>query len=779
MGVKDHSFVILDGAMGTSLLKLGLEPGYPGEFLNIEAPEKVVQVHKSYIEAGSSVIYANTFGISSRKLKDAPYTMEELLCAGVKNAKRARGNKAVKIALAMGSLGEMLEPVGDLSFEECYEAYREQVVIGVKEGVDLIVLETFTDLYELKAAILAVKENSDLPLMASMSFESNGRSFNGCLPESFAMTAESLGVDVLGINCSMGPDGIYPLIERISKMTELPLLVKANAGLPNQEGNYSMSRDKFVSEMIKISKLGVKYLGGCCGTDASYIQLLSKVLTDEICPERKMKPTVGLCSPTEMVTFDEFVTVGERINPAGREDLKSALRKNDYLPVVREAILQSDNCDILDVNLSVPGLDEAKLMTKIVKEIQGVVDLPLQIDSSNPAVLEAGLRVVNGRPIVNSVTGDRQSMDRVFPLVKKYGALCIGLCYDESGIPETAEARYRVAEKILEGAESYGISRDHIIIDALALPVGAKPEAAAVTLKTIELLHNRLGVKTALGISNVSFGLPMREALNRDFLTMARQRGLDLAIVNPLSESLRESLITYDILMGKDIDLNNIKMKKTPEKDLKPEESPSVEVCLRKGLEDSLLDIVEEQLEHDSPMEVIEKLLIPALDEIGRSYEEGEIFLPHLIRAASTVGTAFNFLKAKMQTGTAVRSKGEILLATVEGDIHDIGKNIAKVILENYGYDVVDLGKDVPVGKVIKEAKKRNIKLIGLSALMSTTLPNMKRTISELRKWDPTVKVMVGGAVLTENYARSLGADYYVSDAMEDVTIAQNIFKND
>lgn len=779
--IDKNKYVVLDGAMGTALTKLGLKPGEIGEFWNIDHPEKVIQVHKSYINAGADIIYTNTFGISRKKLEGKKYSTSELLKAGVKNAQIARGNEDIKIALSIGSIGEMMEPMGTLKFDECYELYKEQVVLGEEAGADLIVLETITDLYEMKAAILATKENTNLPVISSMSFEENGRTFNGCLPESFAITATGLGVDVLGINCSLGPFEIYPLIERISKVTNLPLIVKANAGLPDFDGDYTMESGDFVQGMEKIAQLGVQYLGGCCGTDDEYIQKLSNLVSNKFVPERATIEISAICSPTQFLKLEGFVGVGERINPTGRKDLKTALERGDYNPIVKEALLQSEGyCQILDINVGTPGVDEINAMTTAVKKVQEAIDLPLQIDSSDLEAIEAGLRYYSGKAIVNSVSGEKDKMDKFFPIIKKYGAAFIGLALDEDGIPSTAKGRLEVARKIVDTALSYGIPKEDIVIDTLALTLSTDDNSALISLETIELIKEELGVKTIMGVSNISFGLPNRDQINSMFLTMAIDRGLDLGIINPISPKTQDGLDTYFLIKGLDPVAENYIENQQVEKQTKTIKTKNLTVtdCLFKGLEKELEEIVSDLLEKKTSIEIMNKELIPSLDKVGLAYENGEIFLPQLIKAASTAGVGFDILKASLpEDSEGEISKGQILLATVEGDIHDIGKNIAKVILENYGYDVIDLGRDVPVDVVVEEVKKRNIQLVGLSALMTTTLVSMEKTIQKIKEYDPTVKIMVGGAVLTEEYAIKIGADYYVRDAQEDVAVAKEVFE--
>lgn len=775
----ENKYILLDGAVGTCLAKLGLEPGKKGEFFNIEAPEKVIQVHRDYVEAGSQIIYANTFGISPLALEGQKYSTEDLIVAGVRNAKVARGDREVKIALALGSLGHMMEPMGSLSFERAYEEYRVQVQIGAREGVDLVVLETITDLGELRAAILAVKETTNLPLITTMSFEKNGRTFNGCLPESFALTATSLGVDALGVNCSLGPFEIYPIIERIARVSPLPLVVKANAGLPDIEGKYTMDSQRFVQGMERILDLGVQYIGGCCGTDPSYIRGLGQVIKGRTPKKRDFKIRPAICSPQKYIPLEGFIGVGERINPTGRPDLMEDLEKGETRALVKEALLQAQGpCQVLDLNLGGPGLDEEALMPKAVRDIQALVDLGLQIDSSRPEVIEAGLRAYNGKAIVNSTTGEEAKMEAIFPLVKKYGAAIIGLCLDEGGIPPDGQGRLQVARKILKKAQDYGIPKEDIIIDPLALTLASQEDSALVALETIDLIKEELGLRTILGISNISFGLPHRDLVNSAFLGQALDRGLDMAILNPLSPRIGETLLVADLLGARDPQGKKFisQLGQASKEEARPHRELSLDYALAMGLGQDLVGLVEDLLGEKSELDIIDQDLIPALDKLGLKYEKGEIFLPQLIKGASTASLAFDRLKASIRSkGQEGIKKGDIVLATVKGDIHDIGKNIGRLILENYGYNVYDLGKDVDPREVLKKVREKKIRLVGLSALMTTSLPPMEETIRILKEYDPGIKIMVGGAVLTEAYAKKVGADYYLGDARDNAKVAREV----
>lgn len=768
--------IILDGAMGTMLQKYGMKIGERPELLNIHSPEIVRRVHEEYVKAGSEILYANTFGANRKKLFGSGYSVEEIISSAVENA---RVNDSVKVGLSIGPIGEMLEPMGTLSFEEAYEIFAEEVKAAVNSGIDLIAIETMTDLYEVKAAVLAAKEYSDLPIFTTMSFEKDMRTFTGCTVESFATTMNGLGVDAIGINCSLGPVEIFPILERLSQYTELPLIVKANAGMPNFDDTYDMKSAEYFEAVEKISELGVKYIGGCCGTTPEYIEIISTNLKGRTVPRREVKRVSAVCTPTKYLEIDGFTMIGERINPTGKPELREALIKESYDRILSEAIAQEEEgAQVLDVNLGLPNIDEARLMGEVVKEIQSVVSTPLQIDSSTVEVIEAGLRVYNGKPIVNSVNGGRDSLKAVLPLVKKYGAAVIGLTLDENGIPSKAEGRYEIAKRIVEEAESHGIDRRDVFIDCLALTVSHDQSSARESLRAIGMVKE-LGVKTVLGVSNISFGLPNRDIVNANYLLMALEAGLDLGIINTGSEVVMDALSAYAVLNGTDVNASEFiekfsieAVEKTPE----PKGDITLEYAVSKGMVGEVVGIVERLLQTVEPMEIIDEQIIPILDRIGDSYDKGEIFLPQLIQSADAAQAGLEIIKSKLRETSADNvSKGKIILATVEGDVHDIGKNLAKLILENYSYKVYDLGRDVKVEKIVDFARDSGIKLVGLSTLMTTTIKNMKETIEELKKLDSEIKIMVGGAVLTEEYASDIGADYYVKDAKANVLVAREV----
>lgn len=781
-----NDFVYLDGAMGTMLQQSLLQLGERPEVLNITHPHEITQIHKSYIDAGSDIVYANTFGANAHKLEGCGYSVEEIIAAGIRNAKAACEGSDARVALDIGPLGEMLEPSGVLCFEDAYALFAQMVKAGVEAGADLIVFETMTDLYEMKAGVLAAKENSELPVFVTMTFEENKRTFTGCSIEAFALTAEGLGCDAIGINCSLGPDEILPIATTLSQHTSLPLIVKPNAGLPDPETNmYVMTAEAFGPAMAQMAQLGIKYLGGCCGTTEAYIRELVKH-TASIPYEKKSNETIAaICTPTKTVTMDDVRVIGERINPTGKKRFKQALIDGDMDYILGQAMEQVEaGAHILDVNVGLPDIDEVAVMRRTVKALQSVVDVPLQIDSSDPEAIEAGLRVVNGKAIVNSVNGEQASMDRILPIVKKYGAAVVGLTLDENGIAQTAQGRFAVAQKILNEALKYGIPKEDVYIDCLTLTVSSEQQAAQVTLDAMELVKKRLGLKLVLGVSNISFGLPNRALINRSFLLLAMSKGLDLAIINPNSDPMMDAVFAYRVLYCKDIDADDYIARYVNET---PHAAPSVVAdagapdmelshAVQKGLKEEVRRLTMRELQTKSETEVIDRILIPALDEVGKNFEAGSIFLPQLIKAATASQAAFELIKEKIaESGEEQISKGKILLATVKGDIHDIGKNIVKVILENYGYQIVDLGRDVPPERVVETAIAQDIKLIGLSALMTTTLVTMEQTIRELRESGHDCKVMVGGAVLTESYAHKIGADYYAKDANEGVDIARRV----
>lgn len=772
-------YVILDGAMGTMLQSQGLEAGDIPELLSITEPEKIINIHKSYIEAGSNIIYANTFGANRYKLEDCRYSVSEIINAAVNNAKKACEGTDTLTALDIGPIGQLLEPTGNLKFEEAYDIFKE--IINAGSEADIIVFETMTDLYEVKAGILAAKENSDKPIIVTMTFEENMRTFTGCSLPSMAVTLEGLGADAIGVNCSLGPKELYPVIEEISRWTNLPIVIKPNAGLPDPITNkYSITPAEFAQCIGELNKFGIRLVGGCCGTDPNFIRETVKVLST-------LKPVISqkeipsaVCSPVNTVTVDMPRIIGERINPTGKKLFKEALRNKNTDYILGQAIEQvQGGAEILDVNVGLPEIDEKEMMVTAVKAIQGVVDAPLQIDSTIPEVLEAALRVYNGKPIVNSVNGEEESLNTVLPLVKKYGAAVVGLTLDKNGIPHEAEKRIEIAEKIMNRALEAGIPKRDIYIDCLTLTASAEQAAVMETLKAVEAVKNKLGLHTVLGVSNISFGLPNRPIINANFLTMALTKGLDLAIINPNAEAMTGAVRAYRLLANYDknsADFIKIYGSSTPVAAKNTASEHTLEYAIEKGLKNEAKAITEKLLETKGPMEIINEIIIPALDKAGNEFESGRIFLPQLILSAGVAQEAFEVIKKEIaKSGNSSISKGKIVIATVKGDVHDIGKNIVKVLLENYGYTVIDLGKDVEYETVVNAVKENNCRLVGLSALMTTTLGSMKNTIKLIRENGLDCNVMVGGAVLTPDYAESIGADYYSKDAKQSVDIAKEV----
>lgn len=780
--------LILDGAMGTMLQKNGLEFGELPEILNIISPEIVIDIHKKYIRAGSNIISTNTFGANEIKIKDTSYTVEQLIKAAVKNAKKAIGDREIYIALDIGPIGELLEPMGTLSFDEAYNVFKRQVIQGQKENVDLILIETMTDLYEVKAAVLAAKENSNLPIFCTMSYEKDGRTFTGCNILSMVMVLEGLGVDAIGINCSLGPKEIEPLIYEVLEISKIPVMVQANAGLPSViDGNtvFNISPEEFAKYGIRFAKKGVKILGGCCGTDDTHIQALVKAVKDvkNVKSEKTLNNINGVCTPTKAVILDEIKVIGERINPTGKKTFKEAIKRGDMKYILKEAIAQVDaGAEILDVNVGLPEINEEKVMVRAIKEIQSILDIPLQIDSTDPKVIESGLRIYNGKAIVNSVNGEDKVLDSILPIVKKYGASVIGLTLDENGIPKTALERFKIAEKIVNRAKKYGINKEDVYIDCLTLTVAAQQEDVKETLKAITLVKESLEVKTTLGVSNISFGLPNREFINRTFLSVALYMGLDLPIIDPLDKEMMDTIKASQVLWNQDKDAKkylkyyqNNKHEEKNEKQNKKEDKDLFQIIIS-GIKEEAMNATKKLLESKDPLIIINEYIVPALDLVGEKYEKGDVFLPQLIRTAETVKSSFEIIKKEIMRKTNINiSKGKIILATVKGDIHDIGKNIVKVILESYNYEIIDLGKNVSVKEIAEEVMENDIKLVGLSALMTTTVKSMEEIIFKLKNINPNLKIMVGGAVLDEDYANMINADYYAKDAKDAVAIAKKV----
>lgn len=784
----EKEFIILDGGMGTMLQSQGVELGKVPEVLNITHPEVVQAVHKMYIQAGTNLISTCSFGVNEYKIQGCGYSVDELVSAAVKNAKEAVKGTDVKVSLDIGPIGRLLEPNGNLSFEEAYEIYKRQIIAG--QGTDVITIETMTDLYELKAALLAAKENSDLPVICTMSFEANQRTFTGTEVRSMALTAEGLGADAIGMNCSLGPAEFKPLIEELSKWTTLPIVSKANAGLPDPStGAYTVDAEDFAELSAELIPYGLKFVGGCCGTRPEFIQAVVEKFKDKVYMPQNPEIPSAVCTPEKTIIIDQPRIIGERINPTGKKKLKEALKNDDMDYVLSQAADQiRDGAEILDVNAGVPGIDEKKVIVNIIKSLQGITDAPLQIDSGNPEVIEAALRVYSGKAIVNSVNGEEKSLNAILPIVKKYGAAVVGLTLDEDGIPKTVEKRIEIAQKILDRALALGIPKRDVYIDALTLTVSAEQENAANTLKAIRHIKEVMGLKTVLGVSNISFGLPNRGLINHNFLQMALTCGLDLPIMNPAAPDMVRAVDTYKLIMNIDQGAKNYIAKYSDEISEKAvatkqteafqsvETVSELEYAITNGLASKCRDLVAVELESHEPIDVINQTLIPILDKAGKQFEKGVIFIPQLMLCASTAQTAFEVIKERLESaGEDKSSRGKIIIATVEGDIHDIGKNIVKVILENYGYEVIDLGKDVSPQAILNCVQEEKSKLLGLSALMTTTLPAMVKTIELVKAAVPDCKIMVGGAVLTEEYAMQIGADYYVKDAKASADVAKNV----
>ena len=776
--------VILDGAMGTVLQQRGLPPGGKPELLNFTNPDLLRSIYQEYIEAGSRIICANTFGASAPKLAGTGRTVDEVVSAAVAIAKDAAAGTDVKVTLDMGPLGELLEPLGTLPFERAYEYFKEVAIAGEKAGADLVSIETMTDLYEAKAALLAVTENTNLPVLVTMSFEQNGRTFTGCTIPSMARTLEGLGANAIGLNCSLGPDLLAPLLKELCENTRLPVIAKPNAGLPDPAtGKYSMGPEEFVRSLLPCLDVGVTIFGGCCGTSPDYIRALSNALKDKTPAPRIYESTGFVCSAMTPCKLSGVRVIGERVNPTGKKRFQQALLENDLDYILDMAVQQEDaGADILDVNVGHPGVDEVSMLPQVVKKIQSAVALPLQLDSTNAGALEAGLRVYNGKAAVNSVNGEQAVLDRILPIVKKYGASVVGLCLDENGIPQTAEGRVAIARRILDAAFSYGIPAEDVWIDCLTLTVSAQQEQAAETLKAVRMVREELGLQVVLGVSNISFGLPNRVAVTRSFLTQALAMGLTLPIINPNQREMMDAVAAFKVLSGEDAGSRDYIARfadGAPAQTVSAASSSTLtlEDSIARGLEGDAGKLAREALKTQDELSLVEQRLIPALDKVGTDYESGKAFLPQLLSAAQAAQSVFEVIKTSIaeKGGTPVK-KGKFVIATVKGDIHDIGKNIVRTVMENYGYDAVDLGRDVPPEVILDTVRAQNISLVGLSALMTTTLPAMEETIKLLHTLESPPMIWVGGAVVTPEYAAQMGADHYAKDARQSVDIARKVF---
>lgn len=786
--------LFFDGGMGTLLQERGLKQGELPEVWNLEHGEEVSAIHQAYIEAGSDLILTNTFGANALKFHDDRYTVKDVVDAAAANVKAAveksGAGRKIYIALDVGPTGKLLKPMGDLDFEDAYRAFREVMVYGEAAGADLIHIETMSDTYEIKSAVLAAKENTNLPVFVTAVFDERQKLLTGADIPAFVSLLEGLGVDALGVNCGLGPKQMIPIVEEIQKYTSVPVIVKPNAGLPVQRNGkavYDVDPDTFAEKMREIVGLGAAVAGGCCGTTPAHIYAMTEMCRDIILKPVVKKNDTIVSSYGQAVIFKEgSKIIGERINPTGKKRFKQALREHDIDYILKEGIMQEDKgAHILDVNVGLPDIDEAEMMAETVMGLQSVTSLPLQIDTADAETMEKALRIYNGKAMVNSVSGKQESMDMVFPLIKKYGGVAVGLTLDEDGIPETAEGRIRIAKKLIAEAVKYGIEKKNIVIDALAMTISSDPQGALVTLETLRRVKEELGVHTVLGVSNISFGLPERPVINASFYTMALYNGLSAGIINPASEEMMKSYAAFHALMNLDENcsryiasygVSGSEVKQTGS--VKTENGMTLRMTIECGLKDEADKLARELAKERKPLDIINGELIPALDDVGRGFEKGTIFLPQLLLSAGAAKAAFDVLKGNMTSKEAdEKQKEKVILATVKGDIHDIGKNIVKVLLENYGFDVIDLGKDVSPEVILQTARDKKVRLVGLSALMTTTVVSMEETIRLLNQSLPECKVMVGGAVLNQEYADMIGADFYGKDAMQSVYYAQKLLK--
>lgn len=779
--------LFFDGGMGTLLQEQGLQAGELPETWNLKNPEPIIQIHKAYLAAGADIILANTFGANRFKYGE---DLEKIVTAGVANAKKAvaESGKKAYVALDIGSTGKLLKPMGTLDFEEAVGVFAEIIRVGEKAGADLILIETMSDTYELKAAVLAAKENSTLPIMATVIFDESKKMLTGASPQVVVSLLEGLGVDALGINCGLGPKQMKEIVKELLKYASIPVIVNPNAGLPRSENGktvFDVGAEEFAEDMEEIVIMGAWFAGGCCGTTPAHIQaMVEKCKEITPVPIAPKNYTFVTSYSTAVELGGRPVIIGERINPSGKSKFKQALRDHNIDYILEEGVKQEDSgAHILDVNVGLPEIDEAAMMETIVYELQSIMPIPLQIDTTNMEAMERALRIYNGKPMINSVNGKAEIMEQVFPLVKKYGGVVVGLALDEDGIPDTTEGRLAIAEKIYQTGEKYGISRKDIVIDALVMTMSTNNESAKITLDTVKEITAR-GGKTVLGVSNISFGLPQRELINAAFFTMAMNNGLSAGIINPNAKAMRQAYDTFCVLGGYDAQcmnyIENYAVTDAPNAAAKPAAAKlNLTDSIIKGLKDQAYRATEEELKTKEPMEIINGELVPALDVVGQGFEKGTMFLPQLLMSAEAAKAGFEAIRQYVQShGEAQEKKATIVIATVKGDIHDIGKNIVKVLLENYGYEVIDLGKDVPPEKIVETVVDKHAPLVGLSALMTTTVVNMEESIKELHKEAPWCKIMVGGAVLTQEYADMIGADFYGKDAMQSVYYAERLLNS-
>lgn len=785
----EQRILFCDGAMGSLLQEKGLKPGEFPEIWNITRPEVITEVAMAYLDAGADIISTNTFGANGLKFTEqGEYSLKKVVNAAVENARTAITKSRRKkgyVALDIGPTGKLLKPMGDLDFERAYEIFYEIIETGAKAGADLVLIETMSDSYEVKAAVLAAKEASDLPVFVTMIFDEKGKLLTGGdIPSAIALL-EGLGVDALGINCGLGPYQMKELLTQILKYCSIPVIVNPNAGLPKSvDGKtvYDIGAEEFAEVMEEIVRMGARVVGGCCGTTPEHIRHLADRCR-EFVPVPVTEKDLTMVSSYAKCVFigKDPVLIGERINPTGKSRFKQALKEHNLDYILGEGLKQLENgAHILDVNVGLPEIDEPQLMQEVVFELQSILELPLQIDTSDMEAMERGLRIYNGKPMINSVNGKEEVMEQVFPLVKKYGGVVVALVLDESGIPETAEARIEIAKKIIRRAGEYGIPAKDIVIDALAMTISSDSSSALVTLETLRRIRDELGGHSILGVSNISFGLPKRGLINSAFFTMAMQSGLSAAIMNPASEVMMDAYYSYRALADLDDRCGDFIARNSgssaTEKTSDPQQEIALSACIERGLKERASSATSALIKDMDPLDIVKEHLIPALDRVGKGFEAGTVYLPQLLMSAEAAKAAFEVIKAGMaKIGQTSQSKGQIVLATVKGDIHDIGKNIVKVLLENYSYEVIDLGKDVDPQLVVDTVLEREIKLVGLSALMTTTVPSMEETIRRLRAAAPEVRVMVGGAVLTQEYADSIDADAYCKDAMASVNYAEKV----
>ncbi len=774
--------LFFDGGMGTLLQERGLKPGELPEVWNIEHTEEVFDIHRQYFEAGSDMVLANTFGANALKFHSDEYELEDIVTAAVVSAKEGANfgvhdGREVYVALDVGPTGKLLKPMGDLSFEDAYAAFAETMRYGEEAGADLIHIETMSDTYEVKAAVLAAKENTKLPVFVTMIFDEKGKLLTGGDVPGVVALLEGLRVDALGMNCGLGPEQMIPILKEVRKYTSLPIIVKPNAGLPKQKDGityYDVEPERFAETMQKLVELGACVIGGCCGTTPEHIRAMTSACGGmKVSPPVKKNATIVSSYGKAVEIGDKPVIIGERINPTGKKKLKQALKDHDLDYILKEAVAQQDyGAHILDVNVGLPDIDETAVMTEVVKELQSITSLPLQIDTVNGEAMEAAMRIYNGKPMINSVNGKQESMNQVFPLIQKYGGVAVGLTIDEDGIPDTAAGRLRIARKIIAEASKYGIDKKDIVIDVLAMTVSSDANGAKTTLEALKLVREMCGVRTVLGVSNISFGLPFRPAINSNFYAMAMQNGLSAGIVNPSSEDMMRAYDSFCALMGYDENFAHYIERygsRTAEVKTGAKDSDmTLSAAIERGLKEEAHLITTRLIGEKEPLDIINQELVPALDRVGKGFELGTVFLPQLLMSADAAKNAFAVIKERFAGEDSLEENQErIILATVKGDIHDIGKNIVKVLLENYGFGVIDLGKDVAPEQIVQKALEEDVKLVGLSALM---------TIALLREKKADCKVMVGGAVLNQEYADMIGADFYGKDAMQSVYYAQKVF---